>query len=178
MYLTTDYGAFLAGITSRGYDDNQFFCSEGGIYVRPDKAELVAWIEQEGGVTMPVGRGPRADGLEVASGDSGSITVDADDPHAGRSHGFTVVTAPAHGSATITATGVLTVIAAADYTGPDIVEIEATDSADPTRSARGLIRYEVVDGGGCCQTGGGRGELGPALLGLGLVLRRRRGGRS
>ncbi|MCX5743710.1 MAG: serine protease, partial [Proteobacteria bacterium] len=54
LYLETTYGTFLAGITSRGYDDAKFLCSEGGIYERPDK--VLAWIEEASGAT--IGRGP------------------------------------------------------------------------------------------------------------------------
>ena len=176
MYLTTAYGAFVVGITSRGYDDNQFFCSEGGIYVRPDKDELVAWIEQEGGVQLPVGRGPRTDDFTVDSDGSTTVTVDADDPRMGGTHSFEIATQPAHGTAVIGADGRLQVTAAADYTGPDAVVVRAVDTIDQSRSARGRISYQVVEGGGCCQTGGGRGEIAPALLGLALLLRRRRRG--
>ena len=178
MYLTTDYGSFVVGITSRGYDDNQFFCSEGGIYVRPDKDELVAWIEQEGGVQLPVGRGPQADDFTVDSDDSTTVIIDADDPRMGGTHTWEIATQPGHGTAAIDADGTLQVTAAADYTGPDAVVVRAIDAVDQSRSARGRISYQVVEGGGCCQTGGGRGELAPALLGLALLFRRRRRGNA
>lgn len=177
MYLHTAYGEFLAGITSRGYDDNQFFCSEGGIYVRPDKDELVAWIEAEGGVELPVGRGPKAAAFTVTAGGDKTVTIDADDPRAGRGHGFEIVTGPAHGTATITADGKLTVSAAGDYLGDDVVEVRAIDTDDATRSARGRIHYAVTEDSGGCAAGGG-GGLATALvfapLGLGLLVRRRR----
>ena len=176
MYLTTEYGSFLAGITSRGYDDNQFFCSEGGIYVRPDKDELVQWIEAEGGVKLPVGRGPRADAFEVVAGGERTIMLDADDPRGSRAYTWEIVTPPAGGSATIDASGALTV-SAGDVLGASEVVVKATDTTDPTRSARGRISFTVVesDGGGCA-AGGGRGGPGGLLLtlGLGLALARRR----
>lgn len=179
MYLRTAYGDFLAGITSRGYDDNQFDCSEGGIYTRPDKAVLVAWVEQEAGVVLPDGRGPIAERLVVAQGDAGVIAVDANDPRSGRTYTWEIVTPPAHGTATIAADGTLTVTAAADYLGPDAVVVRATDATDPTRSAKGRVEIEVVDelpgeDGGCCQAGGAEGRLAPALLVLGVLVRRRR----
>ena len=147
---------FLAGITSRGYDDNQFFCSEGGIYVRPDKDELVAWIEAEGGVELPVGRGPKAAAFTVTAGGDKTVTIDADDPRAGRGHGFEIVTGPAHGTATITADGKLTVSAAGDYLGDDVVEVRAIDTDDATRSARGRIHYAVTEDSGGVTPGTGR----------------------
>ena len=58
MYLLTEYGTFLAGVTSRSYDNSQFACSEGGIYGRPDK--IVDWIEQQTGVKVARGPEPTA----------------------------------------------------------------------------------------------------------------------
>lgn len=177
MYVVTPYGAFLAGITSRGYDDNQFWCSEGGIYVRPDKDELVQWIETEGGVTLPVGRGPKADPFEIGATGSKTVTVDADDPVAGATHTWEIETPPAHGEATIDAAGKLT-IDAGDTPGADSVVVRATDSADATRTARGRISFTVVEDSGGCAAGGGTAGLAPALLALGLVVARRRRGRA
>ncbi len=51
LYLETDDGFYLVGITSRGYDDARLPCSEGGIYVRPDA--VVDWIEEEIGAELP-----------------------------------------------------------------------------------------------------------------------------
>jgi MYXO-CTERM domain-containing protein len=183
MYLLTEYGDFLVGITSRGYDDNQFFCSEGGIYTRPDKGEIVAWVERETALYLPDGRGPKADKLYVQPGSDASISVDANDPRTGRSYTWEIVTPPAHGTATIDASGRLAGVAAADYLGPDAVIVRAVDATDPTRSARGRIEVEMVEelpegeDGGCCQAGGADGRLAPALLVLFALLapwRRRR----
>ncbi len=181
MYLLTPYGEFLAGITSRGYNTNQFDCSEGGIYTRPDKAEIVAWVEQQAQVYLADGRGPIAEKLFVQPGGERSLTVDANDPLPGRAYTWEIVTPPAHGTAVIDASGKLTVTAAADYLGPDAVIVRATDTTDTARSARGRIEIEVVeelpegtDDGGCCQAGSSHGRLFPALFVLGALLLRRR----
>lgn len=180
MYLLTSYGELLAGITSRGYDNNQYDCSEGGIYTRPDKAEIVAWVEQQATVYLPDGRGPIGDKLFVQPGGEASITVNPNDVQTGRSYTWEIVTQPAHGTATIDASGKLTVTAAADYLGPDAVIVRAIDATDNTRSARGRIEIEVVDelpegeDGGCCQAGSAKGRVAPALLVLGALLFRRR----
>jgi MYXO-CTERM domain-containing protein len=89
------------------------------------------------------------------------------------------LTQPAHGTATISADGRLTVEAAADYLGPDSVVVRAIDAADPARAAKARIAVEVVDelpeeGGGCCSAGGAEGRVAPALLVLGALLLRRR----
>ena len=177
MYLLTDDGAFVAGITSRGYDDNQFPCSEGGIYTRPDKDEIVAWVETETGEFLHDGRGPLATDLTIALGDSRSVHVDANDPMAGASHTWEIVTPPATGTATIAADGTLTVTAPGEV-GETFVVVRATDAGNPARSARARIavRYVEGDDGGCCGTtrGSPLGALG--LTGaVALLLRRRRG---
>ena len=51
LYLTTDRGDFLVGLTSRGYDNNTIDCSQGGIYLRPDAVR--DWIEMTTGRTGP-----------------------------------------------------------------------------------------------------------------------------
>ncbi len=51
IYLETSDGMLLAGVTSRGFDDADLACSEGGIYVRADA--VADWIEQEAGVELP-----------------------------------------------------------------------------------------------------------------------------
>ena len=42
---------YLAGVTSRGFDDAHLPCSEGGIYVRADA--VIDWIEAEAGIELP-----------------------------------------------------------------------------------------------------------------------------
>jgi len=44
LYLNTDEGDFLVGITSRGYNSSSWDCGHGGIYVRPDA--VIDWIEE------------------------------------------------------------------------------------------------------------------------------------
>ena len=57
-FFRGDYGAFLAGITSRGYTNNQYYCSEGGIYGRPDNAtvreaeSVIAMLEEASGALL------------------------------------------------------------------------------------------------------------------------------
>jgi len=173
LYLLTPYGEFLAGITSRGYDDNLYYCSEGGIYVRPDKDELVAWIEQTAGVALPVGRGPRAlEPIVVEVGETVTVALDADDPRAGTVHAWEIVGAPALGVATVDAAGVLT-YAAGDRPGTEAVTVRASDSQASGRSAQGRITVEVVDAG-CCRAGPAGGRVWPAVVVLAMILRRRR----
>ena len=182
MYLVTAHGDFLAGITSRGYDDNQFECSEGGIYTRPDKAALVAWVEEAAGVALEDGLHPTGDAMTIVWGTTETQALDAADPWAS-DHSWELVTPPSQGTATLSADGVLTVTApGAD--GDDVVVVRAIDRADPTRSAKvriALAYRETDDGedsGGCCSTGGA--PAAPGLLAAVTMLvglRRRRSAR-
>lgn len=47
IFLNTDAGDFLVGITSRGWDDVTVDCGQGGIYVRPDA--VLSWLEDASG---------------------------------------------------------------------------------------------------------------------------------
>jgi endonuclease G len=176
-YLVTDYGTFLAGITSRAYDDATVPCADGGIYGRPDA--IVAWIETETGVELPDGPGPSADVL-VAPGGTGRVTVEPNDPHEDATHTFSIVTQGEHGTAEVAADGTITYRATdSTYLGPDVITVEVADAADPTRAVAFEVDVEVVEdtGGGCCSSSKGSpsGAVAlVALVGLGLLRRRRR----
>jgi endonuclease G len=174
-YLVTDYGVFLAGITSRAYADATVACSEGGLYGRPDA--IVGWIESETGITLPVGPMPTADVL-VAPGGSGSVRIEPNDPHAGTTHTFTVVTQGDHGTAEVSADGVVTYRASTEGLGTDAITVEVADASDPSRAVSFQIDVEVTeDTGGCCSTQKGSPAGATALfalVGLGLLRRRRR----
>ncbi len=51
IYLNTDSGDFLVGITSRGWDDVTVDCGQGGIFVRPDA--VLDWLEEASGWELP-----------------------------------------------------------------------------------------------------------------------------
>lgn len=175
LYLTGDHGAFLVGITSRGYDDSVFQCSEGGIYTRPAKGELVAWVESTTGAFLEDGLHPRGEAMVIEPGATATQALLADDPY-GAAHTWEILQAPTAGTATIDGAGLLTVVAPLDD-GDDVVVVRATDAAAPGRTARVRIelRYGVEDGG-CC---GGAPHPGGALwltaiAAIGLGRRRRR----
>lgn len=175
-YLVTEYGTFLAGVTSRAYNDATRACSDGGIYVRPDA--VVAWIEEQMGVALPPGPGPGAEVLVAEVGGNGRARVEPNDPRAGAAHTFRIVTAPAHGTAEIAADGTVTYQAGAEYLGTDAIEIEVADAADPTRALTFTMDVEVVEqvDAGCCSAGGGGapGAAAVALVALAALGRRRR----
>lgn len=198
LYLVTDYGNFLVGVTSRAYSNATKPCGEGGIYGRPD--QVIDFIEAAAGVPVTRGPEPTLDQQLIAiRGDAGEAQIDHNDPKAGASHTFAITTPPSKGQAAVSASGVLRVCVAQDATpgDTDSVVVTVADSSDPNRSVAKRFTISVAandpetapcdptafgagDGGGCCDSGG-RGAGGSAvlsLLALGMLLtpplRRRR----
>jgi endonuclease G len=185
LYLNTPYGSFVAGITSRGYDNNSYYCSEGGIYGRADK--VVDWIEMVTQVKVEKGPAPTADLLSVVRGNPGETPIEANDPRE-TAHTFAVVKQPEYGRAAVSEGGILRVCANGDVIGGDSVTVSVTDAADPTRTLQLDVGIVIEDGdpdgdcdptafgddGGCCDTRrSAKGSL-PLVLFVALVLRRRR----
>jgi hypothetical protein len=182
----TDYGAFVAGITSRAYDDAQFPCIDGGIYGRPDK--IISWIEENAGTRVTRGPEPSVGTITTIRGQGAETLIEANDPKTEK-HVFKIATPPAHGSAAVRNDGRVRVCAAADFTGADAVVVNIADAADPGRNLDVRVPVTVDDGtagtdcsadefedegGGCCDAGRGPGGSVPLALGVLLVLRRRR----
>ena len=187
MYLLTSYGSLLAGVTSRGYDNSQFACSEGGIYERPDK--IVDWIEQVAGVKVTHGPEPTAPPITAVHGGAGETLIEANDPKA-TDHTFAIMTPPVHGTAKVRSDGRVRVCTDASATGSDAVTVKVADGAravettipitiaDGTAPASCDVNAFSVgeDGGGCCSTSGGGTSSIPIALGvLAVVIRSRRG---
>ena len=190
LYLPTPYGIFLAGATSRGYDDNQYYCSEGGIYVRPDK--FIDWIETSAGRPVMRGPVPAAEPITAIHGDAGETTIVHNDP-VGLEHVYTIKTPPMYATAKVREDGRVRVCANDNTVGGDSLVVTVADKADPTRTLDVKIAVNIVEGessskacdvedfedggegGGCCDSGRGAGGALPISLGvLALVLRRRR----
>ncbi len=187
LYLTTSYGAFLAGVTSRSYDDAELACSDGGIYVRPDK--LVAWIEDVAGVRVARGPEPEADPIRLVAGGGGDTRIAIHDPRS-KDHSLEITTPPRSGVANLRADGAVRVCADPAATpGRDALTVTITDTNHAGRALTLeipiLIEAGSSDGpcdvndfaetGGCCDSGGASGGALPLTLGvLALVGRRRR----
>jgi endonuclease G len=188
LYVTTSYGSFLAGVTSRGYDDNRYYCSEGGIYVRPDK--IVDWIEQQAGVPIARGPEPTFEALTAVRGHAAETQIDANDPKS-ESHTFALTTPPMHGTAKVTEDGRVRVCTDPGVAGQDSLVVTITDTTTAGRALAVTIPITIADGapadscdvdafendgsdGGCCDSG--RNANGSVVLGIALaaVLRRRR----
>ncbi|HEU4730950.1 MAG TPA: trypsin-like serine protease [Kofleriaceae bacterium] len=187
LYLMTQGGPFLAGVTSRGYADAQLPCSEGGIYERPDK--IVAWVEATAGTAVAHGPEPTADPITAVHGAGGDTTIRVNDPRSD-SHRFEITTPPAHGTARVRSDGAVRVCTDPAATpGPDAVTVTITDTGHAGRALAITIAVQIEDGtapptcdidafdddGGCCDSGRSSGPAVPlTIVMLALVRRRRR----
>jgi secreted trypsin-like serine protease len=185
LYLVTDYGTFLAGVTSRSYDDAMFWCSEGGIYVRPDK--ITDWIEEVTGVAIARGPEPTVPKkLSAVRGHAAEANIDANDPKSEK-HAYAIVTQPKYAKAAIKDDGHLRICMDAGVVAADSMSISITDKNDPTRTLSYTIALDIIEGepadscdvddfdsGGCCDSGRSAGGWWPLGIGVLLLLRRRR----
>lgn len=184
LYLMTSYGPILAGLTSRGYDSTPVTCSDGGIYVRPDK--VIDWIERVAGNVEHIGA-PQSRPLVALRGDGDDVRIAVNDP-ASNSHRFELLVPPAHGTARVRSDGAVRVcVDATAPVGSDQVTVMVTDTEHPRRALPLLIPIEIKDGpavatcdldafsqAGCCDAGGHPGGAIPLALGVLAIARRRR----
>lgn len=175
LYLLSDYGTFVIGVTSRGPEG----CRDGAIWVRADA--FVDWIQDRAGVTL---REPTCSlppeiepvGLDAPSGGKGRGELVATDPD-GDDLSYALYTAPEHGMVEIGADGALTYWADDDYVGADSFTVAVTDSGYPAHTVRVLVPVDVRERGflGCHTAAAAPGGL-AWLAALGLIgWRRRRG---
>ncbi len=185
LYLPTDYGTFLAGVTSRGYTDNVYDCSEGGLYARPDK--IVRWIEEV--AKVEVGRGPEPTVPRSLSGVRGHLIeaqIDANDPKSEK-HIYAITAQPTYATAAIRNDGHLRVCTDPAVVAMDTLSLSVTDKNDPSRTLAYTIALQITEGnagdgcdaddfdsGGCCDSGRSAGGSLPIGIGVLLLLRRRR----
>jgi endonuclease G len=171
LYLSTSYGPVLAGITSRSYDRARFPCSEGGIYVRPDK--VLDWIEKVAGV--PIARISAPTAPMVATQDRcGDTRITVNDP-ASRSHHFKITRQPAHGRANVDPDGTVRVCTDPGAPAGDRLEVTITDMDNVNRSLAVAIPVEAA---GCCDAGGAPGGAMPLAFGVLALIRGWRGRRG
>jgi len=178
LYLLTDRGDFLVGVTSRAMGNATLPCSQGGIYVRPDKDR--AWIEQTAGVTLPIAGcniAPSSGSLAltVKAGTTVSQLMTVMDPDADDTHTITVQTAPEHGELTIDDEGRAHYTADKDHIGPDSFVVAITDNGTPNMTGTITVDVDVTEAPSGCQSSNGHTGFGGLLL-LGLIavgLRRR-----
>ncbi len=185
LYVTSNGVTYLGGVTSRGYDSNQYDCSEGGIYARPDK--VVDWIEEVAGTKVSRGPEPTYEALRAVRGHAAETMIVDNDPK-DTGHTFKIITQPGYGTAAIRDDGRVRVCTNDSVAGDDFVVVEVADSQDPTRVLTLKMPITIDDGepgsdcdpedfgsdGGCCDAGKSAAGSLPLGLGVLLLLRRRR----
>jgi len=184
LYLSASYGTFLAGITSRSYDNAAEPCGGGGIYERADR--IADWIEQTTGVAVTRGPEPSAAPIAATTGNAGETHIDVNDPKS-TDHTFALYTPPSHGRVAVREDGQVRYCADPTSTGSDGFVVSITDVRDQTRVLGLGIAVDVGAGtapaaacdpqaygknlgGGCSAGGGGVGWL----VALALVITSRR----
>jgi len=173
LYLSTDRGEFVVGVTSRGYNNTWAPCEEGGIYGRPDY--VFDWIEDVTGRTLPRpdcddnedpdeedpdtdppeqssnhAPQPTAEPFVVVQGGQGRTWVETNDPDFGDTHHFQVLEGGEPGSTTIDEDGKVTYEASDEVVGFLEIVIAVTDSGTPALTETVAISVEVLarDGNG------------------------------
>ncbi len=194
LYLQTDQGIFLAGITSRAALPMSAPCGDGGIYVRADA--FVDWVESETGFTLPEpdctgfdnsAPQPTAEPIVTQVNEPGHTQIEPNDPDAGDTHAFAIGEQPRNGVALTGPSGDVAYLPDPDFVGEDRFTVRITDDGVPSATVEIEIPVEVhwtepTDTGdsgeeprggrcGCANSGGLAGWWG-LLLAVGL---RRRG---
>jgi secreted trypsin-like serine protease len=141
LYVLSPRGTFLAGLTSRAYDDARKSCSEGGIYTRPEK--VLDWIEAQAGVPVRRGPEPAVDRLEVTVGQGAEVVIAANDPKTQRHH-YKIVTPPTRGTAAVNNEGRVRVCGAS--AGEDSLVVDIADASTATRHLTVTVPIQVADG--------------------------------
>ena len=187
LYLVTEKGDYLVGITSRAYAGapSNAPCYYGGVYGRPDY--LLDEIEEAAGVDLPrpqCNDAPEvsAGRINIGRGDEGSTMIKVVDPDNG-DEGFTfeVVKRPKNGTVRINADGKAFYDADRFFKGDDSFVVEVTDAGSEYEASGPLsaeVTINVTAGGrgnGCSTAPGSRGGAAGllALLVAPLIVRRR-----
>ncbi|MCA9493406.1 MAG: trypsin-like serine protease [Myxococcales bacterium] len=187
LYLTTDDGDFLVGVTSRAFlgVPRNLPCRDGGIWARPDA--VIRWIEDNIGdrtIAYPTCNAapvPTAEPVVTRRNKAGTTQVLVEDPDGDPSLAtWYVAVEPEHGTAEIDADGVLTYVPDEGYEGDDAVVVGVTDGGNPEWKRTGSpvtaeieIPIQVMEGCGGCDSSSTPGWFGVAGL-AGLLARRRR----
>lgn len=161
LYLITERGDFVVGLTSRAYDGVSWNtpCRDGGVYVRPDA--VMDWIEDVSGRTLPrpsCNAAPTAfaDDIQTVAGVPGFTWVQVDDPD-GMAFDVAVATSPSHGRIELALDGEVTYIPDAGFAGADAFKLMVTDDGSDYAASGPLsvpVDVAVLVLGGSAEGGG------------------------
>lgn len=180
LYLITDMGNYLVGVTSRAYSYVQVPCRDGGIYVRPDA--VIDWIEGQTGVQIPMTTCnappvPTVKRIQVEAGRSEIVQIAPNDPDPDDTHSYRVLEQPEHGRLQTNKAGKLKMTAdrGDDAVGPDWGLVEVSDGDNAVELE---VQIEILERS-CGCTASPRQRGGVWILGLlalaSATLRRHRG---
>ncbi len=174
LYLLTERGDYLVGVTSRAFSYVSVPCRDGGIYVRPDA--VIDWIEAQTGVSIPMTScnaepEPTIRRIEVEAGREGGARIEPNDPDPDDSHVYEVVEPPEHGSMRVNEKGwvVFEADRGDEAVGPDWALVEVTDDGSPPMTAEVEVQIEILERTCGCSSRGGAAPAGAALGLLGLL---------
>ncbi|MBT3218111.1 MAG: trypsin-like serine protease [Proteobacteria bacterium] len=189
LYLITDKGDYLVGVTSRAYAgvSQQYPCRDGGIYVRPDA--VVKWIERKSGRTLPrpacnAAPDPEAADIAiVAKDESGTTQIFPNDPDPDNIHTFTLAEAAENGDVQVFDDGTVVYTPHKGFSGTDRFTVAVTDDGSDYKSSGPITADVDIDvtvermggsggGCGCSSTEGFAGGLWLTLT-VGFLVRRR-----
>ncbi len=179
LYLITEQGNYLVGVTSRAFDTVQVPCRDGGIYTRPDA--VIDWIEGQAGITIPMTTCnappvPTVKRIQVEAGRSEIVQIAPNDPDADDTHSYRVLEQPEHGKLQTNDAGKLKLTAdrGDDAVGPDWGLVEVSDGENAVELE---VEIEILERS-CGCTASPRQQSGAWGLGLlamlGATLCRRR----
>jgi MYXO-CTERM domain-containing protein len=171
LFLSTTYGQFLLGVTSRSYL-GESKCAKGGIYARADA--IIPWIERETGIKVVQGPTPSLS-LVAEDGTSAVGTIAVNDPLGVRPRTFAIEVPPRNGTAIVRGDGEVVYTPNDGYTGEDPFTIAISDTARPGRGVSFIVDARSEEGGGMCSsTARPAAALPLVALGLLAMVRRRR----
>lgn len=179
LYLPTEDGDYLIGLTSRGANGNDYPCGEIGIYVRADAFKT--WVEDETGRELPSpdcipNRAPEASAKVIVlewDAAKGRTEIDVDDEDEDDEHSFEIDEEPEHGEAEVGDDGTVIYTADADATFPDEFTVLVSDNGSPVETAELTIKVFKARRCSCATGGESAGWTAAGVLALALARRRR-----
>jgi hypothetical protein len=87
---------------------------------------------------------PLAAAINTVANTLGTSLVDPNDPDIGQTHTFAISTAPANGTATVDADGLVTYTPTSGFIGDDSIMVAVTDNGTPARSGAVVIAVTVT----------------------------------
>jgi MYXO-CTERM domain-containing protein len=141
LYVQLGNDFFLAGVTSRSYDNATSPCKDGGIYARPDK--IVDWIETQVGESVGRGPAPNAAAVELNGSKAGASEIISNDPLSSE-HLFEAAKEPRLANYNLAPDGRIKFCANGSGVGIDELVVRVSDKSNPARSLQVAVKLNVT----------------------------------